>query len=48
VELLERIAAFVAPVLNARLRRDEEERVIGVASTPADGTTFRVTLPFAV
>jgi hypothetical protein len=26
VELLERIAGFVAPVLNARLRRDEEER----------------------
>ncbi|HEX4335250.1 MAG TPA: GAF domain-containing protein [Polyangiaceae bacterium] len=26
VQLLERIAGFVAPVLNARLRRDEEER----------------------
>lgn len=26
VELLERIGSFVAPVLNARLRRDEEER----------------------
>jgi GAF domain-containing protein len=26
VQLLEQIAAFVAPILNARLRRDEEER----------------------